>query len=143
MATATVPSAARAGAKWARRAASASGEYSDGVANTTRSWASNTKAAEKNYEAGVTASISRKAFGRGVDKAGDAKWKKGATEKGPTRFSQGVSVAETDYAGGVAPFLELISRTNLPERGPVGSDMNFQRVAVLGKALRALKTGGR
>lgn len=143
MATATVPSAARAGAKWARRAASASGEYADGVANTTRSWAGNTKAAEKNFEAGVAAAISRKAFGRGVDKAGDAKWKKGATEKGPTRFSQGVSVAEADYAGGVAPFLELISRTNLPERGPVGSDMNFQRVSVLGKALRALKTGGR
>jgi len=81
MATATVPSAARAGAKWARRAASASGEYADGVANTTRSWAANTKAAEKNFEAGVTAAISRKAFGRGVDKAGDAKWKKAPPRK--------------------------------------------------------------
>lgn len=143
MAGISVPSAARAGAKWARRAASASGEYADGIQNTTRSWAQNAKAAEKNYESGIQASITRKAFGRGIDKAGDAKWKKGATEKGPARFAQGVAVAEGDYAGGVAPYLEVISRVNLPDRGPTGSDSNFQRVMVLGKALRALKTGGR
>ena len=60
--------------KWNRRAGSASQEYSEGVANPRRSWEQSTKASEKNYESGVTAAISRKAFSKGVTEAGDSKW---------------------------------------------------------------------
>jgi hypothetical protein len=141
MPAANVPAVARVAAKWARRAGSASGEYEEGVRNTTRSWAAAAGAAEKNYQAGVTAAASSGRFGKGVQKAGDAKWKKGATEKGPARFSQGVAVAEGDYSGAMAPVLETIARTDLPMRGPVGSESNYSRVSAIGKALRQLKVG--
>ena len=139
MAAAVVPSAATAAAKWARRAGSAGDEYSKGVAATTKSWAAASAAAEKNYQSGVVAAAGAGKFGKGVNRAGDAKWKKGATEKGPMRYAQGVGVAEGDYSSGMAPYLELIGRTDLPMRGPTGSDGNYQRVTAIGKALRALK----
>ena len=124
MAVSIVPSVSRVAEKWARRSASASGEYEDGVRSTQRSWA-------------AAAGAGR--FGKGVTKAGDAKWKKNAVEKGPTRYAQGVGVAMADYAGQVGPYLEVIGRTDLPMRGPVGSEANYGRVATIGKALRAAK----
>ena len=141
MPAAAVPPISRVAAKWARRAASATTEYEEGVRTTTKSWAGNAAAAEKNYQAGVTAAASAGRFGKGIQRAGDAKWKKNAAEKGPARFAQGVAIAESDYAGQMAPVLEVISRTDLPPRGPAGSEGNFQRTVVLGKALRSLKVG--
>jgi len=135
-----VPSVSRVAEKWARRSASASGEYEQGVQQTQRSWAAAAGAAEKNYVAGVTAAAGQGRYGKGVTRAGDAKWKKNAVEKGPTRYAQGVGVAQGDYAGQVGPFLEVIGRTDLPARGPVGSEQNYARVSTIGKALRAAKT---
>lgn len=133
-----VPSVSKVAAKWARRAGSAGQEYAEGVQSTSRSWAAAAAAGEKNYVAGVTAAASAGRFGKGIAKAGDAKWKKNATEKGPQRYSQGVATAEADYAGQVGPYLEAIGRVNLPERGPTGSEGNYQRTAAIGKALRQL-----
>jgi len=127
-----------AAAKWNRRASSASGEYEQGV-NAATGWQAATAAAERNFEAGVQAAIGAKRFGKGVARVGDAGWKKATVAKGPPRFAQGVSVAEGDYASQVGPYLEAIGRTDLPPRGPVGSDGNFNRVMAIGKALRALK----
>jgi hypothetical protein len=140
MATPTVPSAARVAAKWARRAGSATTEYEEGIRTTPRSWATAAAAAEKNYTAGVTQAASAGRYGKGVNRVGDAKWKKNAQEKGPARFAQGVSVAEADYSAQVGPYLEVIGRTDLPPRGPAGSEGNYGRVAAIGKALRDLKT---
>lgn len=136
-----VPTTARVAEKWARRAASASGEYQQGVEQTQKSWQGAAQAAEKNYTAGVTAAAAAGRFGKGVAKAGDAKWRRGATEKGPTRYAQGVGVAQADYASQVGPYLEIIGRTDLPMRGPVGSDTNYNRVSAIGKALRQAKVG--
>lgn len=141
MPPALVPTITRVAAKWARRASSAGQEYSEGVQNTPRSWQGAATAATKNYDAGVQAAIQRGAFGKGVAKAGDAKWKRGATEKGPARFAQGVQTAEQDYSAQMAPFLEAIGRVDLPARGPVGSPGNFARVQAIGQALRQLKVG--
>jgi len=134
-----VPDQARVAQKWARRAGSAGGEYTEGVKNTPRSWATNAKAAGASYAAGVQEAIGKKRFEKGIDTAGDAKWKKGAEEKGSARYGQGVQVAEQDYASGVAPFLSVISSVDLPPRGPVGSDGNYARVAAIGRALRQAK----
>lgn len=141
MSTVAVPNIARVAQKWARRAASASGEYEDGVRSTTKSWAQNTQAAEKNYQAGVTAAAAQGRFGKGVQRAGDTKWKRNAAEKGPARFAQGVGIAEPDYAGQMGPVLEAISRVDLPPKGPRGSEANYQRVASIGKALHSLRIG--
>lgn len=141
MASAQVPSIARVAAKWARRAGSAGAEYEEGVRSTTKDWAANTAAAEKNFVAGVTAAANAGRFGRGVQKAGNARWKRNASEKGPMRFSQGVQLAEGDYAGQMGPVLEAISRIDLPLKGIRGSDANIGRVAALAKGLHQLRVG--
>ena len=141
MPPAIVPSSSRVAEKWARRAASASGEYEQGVMSTPKSWAAAAGAAEKNYVAGVNAAAAAGRFGKGITKAGDAKWKKNAAEKGPARYAQGVGVAQADYQSQVGPYLEAIGRVDLPARGPVGSEQNYARVGAIGKALRMLKTG--
>jgi hypothetical protein len=135
----SVPDAARVAAKWMRRAGSAGTEYTEGVKNTPRSWATNTKAAGASYAAGVQEAIGKKRFEKGVDTAGDTKWKKGAEEKGSQRYGQGVQVAEGDYSTGVSPYLSVIGSVDLPARGPVGSDGNYARVAAIGRALRQAK----
>lgn len=134
-----VPDASRVAEKWARRAGSAGGEYTEGVKNTPRSWQANTQAAGASYAAGVQEAIGSKRFEKGVGAAGDAKWKKGAEEKGSARYGQGVQVAQGDYSTGVAPYLSVIGGVDLPARGPVGSDGNYARVAAIGRALRQAK----
>jgi hypothetical protein len=138
MAQVVVPDVGRVAAKWARRAGSAGTEYEEGVRGTTRSWAGAAKAAEGNYKAGVTQAAATGRFGKGVDRAGDAKWKRGAMEKGPARFASGVAAAQSDYSAAVGPYLQAIGSIDLPARGPAGSDSNYSRVAAIGKALRQL-----
>ena len=62
-------------------------------------------------------------------------------EKGPARFAQGVQIAQPAYQEGVAKYLQVISATALPPRGPKGDPRNLQRVSVLATALRKAKTG--
>jgi hypothetical protein len=137
MATSVVPSVSRVAAKWARRAASASGEYEEGVRSTTRSWAAASAAGEANYKTAVTAAAGAGRYGKGVQRSGDTKWKKNTVEKGPMRFAQGVQVGEADYSSQIAPYLDVISKTDLPARGPKGAEANYNRSATIGKALRA------
>lgn len=127
------------GSKWKKNAAGAGEAYKDGVANPKKDWAGNTAAAEKNYEAGVEAGISRKAFGKGVKNAGNDTWQKGAIEKGGKRFGDGVTASGDKYAENFAPYHAVIKNTVLPARGPKGSDANFERVKKMGQALHAKK----
>jgi hypothetical protein len=125
--------------KWKRRAGSAGDEYRTGVEGTTKDWAASAAAAEPAYRAGVTAAASAGRFGKGIARVGSGKWKTNASNKGPMRFSQGVEMAEGDYQKGFAPFHEAIARTDIPQRGPRGSDSNYGRVSGIGKALHQLK----
>jgi len=133
---------ANAAAKFARNAAQAGGAYQDGVQNPRTPWAAATIAAEANQAAGVQAAIAAKSFAKGVRKAGDAKYTRGAVEKGVQRFSQGVQLAEGDYQTGVAPYFAVIESTTLPPKFPKGDPRNIQRVAAMAQALRAKKLAG-
>lgn len=126
--------------KWNRRASSAGQEYSDGIASPRRPWAASTKAAEAIYEQGVQAAIARKAFGKGVDRAGDAKWKERSESLGSGRFASGVSVSQDEYAKGFARYHQVLSSLTLPPRNTKGSPSNLQRVAAVATALRNAKT---
>lgn len=137
----TVKSASHAAARWQRRASSASGEYRDGVEKTQKSWATAATAASQNYITGVTDAQSRGAFSRGVTAAGDQKWRSNALAKGPGRFAEGVNVGQGEYERGVAPYLEVAARTDLPNRGATGSEANYQRSTNMAKAFRAAKIG--
>ncbi len=116
-------------------------DYAAGVQNPSKSWEEETAAAENRYEEGVQASILRKAFGKGVRDAGNAKWKKGATEKGTRRWPEGVRLAEQAYQTGFAPFRDVIANTTLPPRYPTGDERNIERVAVIAANLHAAKVG--
>lgn len=136
-----VKSAAVAGGRWNRRASSASGEYKQGVESTQRSWATAAAAAKGAWQQGVTEAAGRDAFSKGINAAGDQKWRTNAAAKGPGRFAEGVAIAQSEYERGVAPFLEVMSRTDIPPRGATGSESNYLRSTTIAKANRALKTG--
>lgn len=127
--------------KWNRRASSAGQEYTEGVGSPRRPWAAATKAAEANYEQGVQASIGRKAFGKGVDAAGDAKWRERSETLGGARFASGVAASQDEYTKGFSRYHQVLSSLSLPPRGAKGSPANLQRVAAVATALRNAKTG--
>jgi hypothetical protein len=141
MAAPVVKSPQQAAGRWQRRASSAGGEYREGVERTGKSWSAAASAAKQNYIAGVQEAQGRDAFAKGVQSAGDQKWRGNAIAKGPGRYSEGVNVGQGDYERGVAPFLEVASRTDLPMRGATGSESNYMRSVTMAKAFRAAKTG--
>lgn len=134
-----VKSIDRISAKWARVAAVSQGEYEDGVRNPRVDWADATKAAEASFERGLQQAIQRKSFGKGVAKAGTAKWREQTLLKGPNRWAEGINISQQAYEEGFAPYREIIIRTALPSRGPKGDPKNIQRVQVLAEALHAEK----
>jgi hypothetical protein len=129
-------------AKWSSRAGAAGSDYAAGVTSTTKDWAGITAASQPNYEAGVTAAIGRKAFASGVNKAGTAKWKNGASNIGAARYPQGVAAGQQAYSDGFSPYAAKLDGLQLPPRGPKGSPSNIQRVAAVATALNNLKTKG-
>lgn len=136
-----VKDVSRSAAKWATNAGAASGSYADGISNPRNDWQQATTAAHENYKQAVTKAAGNGSFARGVAKAGSAKWQAGAMSKGTARYSQGVAVAQPDYATGVEPYLRVIESVSLPARKPKGDPSNIQRVAAIATALNAAKMG--
>ncbi|MBA7579393.1 hypothetical protein ES708_21263 [subsurface metagenome] len=117
-------------------------EYADGVANPKRDWEAETRAAEDNYVKGIQNSIRDKRFGKGVAKAGTAKWRERAMSVGPGRFAEGVAAAGPAYEAGFDPFRNTIAGLTLPPRGPTGDPRNIDRVKVIAEALHKKKLAG-
>jgi len=136
---ANIKDASLIASKWKRRSENAGAEYEEGVRNPRTDWAQATSAAESAYDQGVQNAINRKAFGKGVRKAGTAKWQSNALSKGPSRFSTGVAAAQQAYEDGFAPYRQTISALSLPARGAKGDPKNIQRVAAVASALHAKK----
>jgi len=114
-------------------------QYAEGSQSPRRDWATATKAAEGNYDQGVTAAIGRKAFGKGVTRAGTAKQVQGAVTKGAVRFGPGVSAAGPAYAAGFGPYHQALQGVTLPPRRARRDPSNLQRVAVIAQTLGAVK----
>lgn len=124
-------------AKWANRSAAASGEYAQGVASPRRSWSAATEAAADVHAQAMQEAIAEGRFAKGVRKASDAAWSQGVQNKGRTRYSQGVTVAQNKYSSGFAPFAAALGAVTLSPRGPKGQ--NYGRTQEVGEALRAAK----
>ena len=135
----SIKDASAIAAKWGRVTPQRTEDFDSGVKNPRTDWAAATKAAEARFEEGVQKAISRKAFGKGVGKAGTAKWQQKTIEKGTRRWGEGVQLAEADYSAGFAPYVEVIKNTTLPPRYPKGDPRNIARVATMAKALRDKK----
>lgn len=125
--------------KWAEVTPRRTDSYEEGVKNPRRSWSAGAKAAESSYEDGVRDAISRKAFGKGVTKAGDEKWTRKATVNGVRNWGPGVSEAQGDYAAGFAPYREAIAAAKLSPRYARRDPRNLKRVEDIVKALVAKK----
>ena len=117
-------------------------QYADGVKTPKRDWEQATSAAEANFEAGIQKAVANKSFGKGVKKAGTAKYQQGVEEKGVSRWPVGVSLAGDAYAKGFGPFRDVIERTNLPARFARRDPRNLLRVAAIAKALGEAKERG-
>lgn len=136
-----IRSTAEIAKKWATVTPGRSAFYKAGVSAPKKDWEAMTKAAEGAYEEGVTGGIARKAFGKGVDKAGTAKWKRKSVDVGAGRWGPGVRVAEADFRSGYDPYRAKILEITLDPRFPRGDPRNYDRVKVIGDALHALKIG--
>jgi len=130
------------GEKWARVTPQRTDDYVQGVNNPRTSWQQATVAAEKNYEAGIQESITKKRFSKGVTKAGDQKWQTNAATIGASRFGQGVQNGAAAYTAGFAPYEAVINSVQLPPRYPKGDPRNLERVKAISMALRAKKVSG-
>ncbi|MFZ2149263.1 MAG: hypothetical protein WAV28_18790 [Sedimentisphaerales bacterium] len=125
--------------KWAEVTPRRADNYAYGIANPRSSWAQGAKAAERSYEEGVQQAITRKAFSKGVAKAGDEKWSRKATVNGVRNWGPGVSEAKGDYAAGFAPYHAAISACVLSPRYARRDPRNIKRVEDIVKALVAKK----
>jgi len=125
--------------RWQKVSSVSQQEYTDGVMNPRKDWATATQNAAASYAKGVQTAISNGSYAVGVKKAGTAKWQKGAVEKGPSRWAEGIRLAGDAYSQGFAPYREVIARTVLPARGPKGDPQNINRVAILATALHKEK----
>ena len=137
-----IKSASEIAKKWARVTPGRVTDYQEGIQNPKKDWATEAANAEGRYKTGVIAAANAGQYGKGIKKSGTDKWQKKALEKGPSRFSEGVMLAEGDYEAGFAPYADVISRTELPTRGPKGDPININRVSVLAKALHDKKIKG-
>lgn len=140
MATATKSTKATSD-KWARVTPGRTEDYTNGIKNPKRSWASEASASKDNYKAGVDKAHANNSFVKGVTAAGDSKWQKKALAKGPGRFAEGVTDAQSDYEKGIAPFLSAIQATDLGPRFPRGDLRNLDRVKKVTEAVRKVKIG--
>jgi len=127
--------------KWSRVTPQRTADYEQGVKNPRTSWKDATKAAAQAQAEGVQKAIAEKRFEKGVDKAGDEAWQRGATEKGAMRWGPGVQIAGEAYAEGFQPFADTIKSTKLPPRYPKGDPRNLERTKAMAAALHAKKVG--
>lgn len=125
--------------KWATVTPRRSDSYAEGIANPRRSWKAGALAAESSYEDGVRDAITRKAFGKGVTKAGDEKWARKATVNGTRNWGPGVAEAKGDYQAGFAPYRDAIAQVKLSPRYARRDPRNLKRVEDVVKALIAKK----
>ena len=130
-----VPSAGDVAGKWKRRVDGAGEDYKRGVEDPAVDWEGPTLAAEDTYKEAVIKAANEGRQGKGVRAAGNTKWKKNTTEKGPDRWRSGVAVAEPDYQEGMGKVLNAIGGVTLPKRYPAGDDRNIDRVRAVTKAV--------
>lgn len=135
MAKAKIRGVEEIASKWKEVTPGRVGYYEAGIDDPLEDWETNTKLAQAAYKGAISAVDIAARFVGGVAKAGTAKWKRKAKAVGPSRFTEGVAVAEEDFKEGFAPHQAVIAATDLPERKPRGDPANWKRSEAIGKAL--------
>jgi len=128
--------------KWAEVTPGRAAYYEEGTTGKGGAWETGAKAAEGNWKTGVAAASAAGSFGKGVGRAGGAKYESGIRDKGVARWPQGVSVGGPNYNKGFGAFHSVLSALTLPPKGPKGDPKNLERVRTIMTALRAKKVAG-
>jgi len=136
------PSAGEIANRFVTFAPAREARYSEGIRSPAEDWEKNTKDAEPNYEKGVTAAISRKAFGKGVAKCGTAR-QQAKTIQNERRWREGIEGAEAEMTTAMGPVVAVLTATTLPPSYPKGDPRNYDRSKAVGTALRKAKEEGR
>ncbi len=126
-------------AKWQGRVSIAGPDYEAGVSDPSVDWEGPTKAAESTYKEAVVKAANEGRYGRGVSRAGNAKWRDKTVSVGPGRWNEGVNKGGDAYDKGMGPVLSAIGGATLPKRYPAGDDRNLERVRAMNKAVHAVK----
>jgi hypothetical protein len=129
-------------AKFVSRAGVASGDYSKGVTSTTKDQAALAIAAAPAWAAGVQQAVTNGSYQKGLQKSGTAKWKANASGIGAQRYAPGVAAAQTSYANGFAPYLQVLANLTLSQRYPRGDPRNNQRTIDVNTALNKARVAG-
>jgi len=127
--------------KWGRVTPGRTEDYTLGIKNPKRDWAQAAAASKESHKAAMQAAAANDSYGKGVNKAGTARWQDRAIRKGPSRFAEGVIVGAADYGTAFAPYADAIKATTLPVRFPKGDLRNLDRVKTISQALRKKKMG--
>jgi len=130
-----IPSLSDISEQWVAGAGAGAQRYATAVASSSVDWEGPTRAAEQAYATGVQAAITAKRFGKGVQNAGNDKWRRNSVQLGAQRFPGGVANAVEAYEQGFEPHRSTIAGLTLPPRGPRGSSQNTARVTAIGVAL--------
>jgi hypothetical protein len=126
--------------KFVDRASSASSEYVKGASSTAKDQSARAIAAKTIYQQALTASFSRDAYAKGLQKSGKAGWLDGVEKKGKDRYAGGVAVSAGKYATNSGKYDSARQAADNMPRGLKGSQTNLDRVKTVVSALRAVKT---
>lgn len=127
--------------KWTRVTPQRQQDYTLGIENPRRDWATETEAAGDNWKTGVDQAAAKGMFEKGVRAAGSDKWSRMAKKKGPTRFAEGVYIAGPDFRKGFAPFHAAIESADLGPRFPKRDPRNLERVRKIVDVMVKTKEG--
>ena len=116
-------------------------QYEAGVKAPLRDWKASTLAAADAWKTGVTRAVADGSFTKGVNRVGTAGWQEGAVTKGPSRGSQGVTLARPKYEKAFAPYVAAIKALVLPPRFARRSPQNMARVQAVVDAMIKTKVG--
>lgn len=113
--------------KWRQRAQAATPAYTDGVSDPKVRWAGPAAEAAGAWAEGVQAAIANDRFRKGVDAAGDGKWRDNAIRKGVPRYGQGIRESGDAYSKGFAPYHSALGSLVLPPRYARRDERNIAR----------------
>jgi len=126
--------------KFVDRAGSAAGLYVTGAQATNKDQSARAIAAAPIYQSALTASFTRGAYAKGLQKSGKQGWLDGVTKKGADRYAGGIAVSASKYATNSGKYDSARQAADNMPRGIKGSQTNLDRVKTVVTALRALKT---
>lgn len=136
-------SASEVAKKWGERASGASEDYKKGALNTTKDQAAAAKAAIPIMKTALIKAIDSGRVAKGLDASGKAGWQRGITEKGASRYGEGVNTptAQARYSQNSGKYdAARNAAANMP-RGEKGSKVNLDKVSTVVNALRKEKVG--